>query len=419
MDKRGGTNMIRRLRQKFVLVNMLLVAAVLLIAFTALCVTSYHRLREESLVAMLRAADREGDKSPPKLEVGGTPPDKPYSMTPVFCVLLDREGSIIGVTGEEVDIADEVLAQAVSAALGSGETEGVLSAWQLRYLIRSTPDGMKIAFADRSHEVASMTSLVLTSLLVGLGGLAAFFVISLFLSGWVLRPVRRAWEQQRQFVADASHELKTPLTVILANTNILLAHREDTIAQQEKWVTYIQEEGERMKTLVDDLLFLAKADAARSPTLPECLDVSELVLGCLLPFESVAFEKKVTLRSRVQPAVKVMGDAGQLRQLTVILLDNACKYAGEQGTVAVSLSRTGDRAVLTVHNTGEPISREQLPHLFERFYRADESRSRDKGGYGLGLAIAQSIVQGHKGRITVESSRENGTLFTVTLPVKG
>ena len=173
-----------------------------------------------------------------------------------------------------------------------------------------------------------------------------------------------------------------------------------------------------MKELVDDLLFLAKSDAARAPAQLTRLDFSELVLGCLLPFEPVAFEKGVVLRSHVQPSISLLGDPGQLRQLVVILLDNACKYAGDAGTVTLTLVRSGDRALLTVHNTGEPIAPEHLPHLFERFDRPDISRSRGEGGYGLGLSIAQSIVQGHKGRISVESSADAGTTFTLQLPVK-
>lgn len=174
----------------------------------------------------------------------------------MFCVLVGADGAVRTVTEDTaVDMSEETLAQAVSLALEGDRDEGVLNALNLRYLLRETAAGTKIAFADRSGEIRSMLSLVITSLLVGLGGLTAFFFISLFLSSWALRPVKRAWEQQRQFVADASHELKTPLTVILANTDILLAHKEESIARQEKWVVYIGDEARRMKGLVDDMLF--------------------------------------------------------------------------------------------------------------------------------------------------------------------
>lgn len=306
---------------------------------------------------------------------------------------------------------------------------GILSGLSLRYMMRQTPDGIKIAFADRSGEIHAIAQLIGTSLLIGLGGLAAFFGISLFLSGWALRPVRRAWEQQRRFVADASHELKTPLTVILANTEILQAHPQDTIASQGKWVEYIGTEARRMKGLVDDLLFLAKSDAARDAVFAVSLNFSDTVLNGLLPFEPVAFERGLDLHSDVAPGLLVAGDEGQLGQLVRILLDNACKYAAPagdgKGAVTLTLEQEGERACLRVVNTGPVLPPDQLAHIFERFYRADASRTRrsgmdgeEQGGYGLGLSIAQSIVERHRGQIVAESIPGRGTAFTVWLPCK-
>ena len=254
-------------------------------------------------------------------------------------------------------------------------------------------------------------------LLVGALALGAFFVISLLLSSLALRPAERAWEQQRRFVADASHELKTPLTVILTNTGILLSHPEDTVAEQRKWVEYIRDEAQRMRELVEDLLFLARHDAGREPPPDQTVDLSELLWSALLPFEPVAFEQGVELESGIQGGLTVRGREDQLRRLAAILLDNAVKYAGAQGKVRVALTR-GEKggACLTVRNTGPAIPPEHLEHLFERFYRADDSRARSSGGYGLGLAIAKSIVDSHRGTITVQSGAEEGTLFTVRLP---
>lgn len=171
-----------------------------------------------------------------------------------------------------------------------------------------------------------------------------------------------------------------------------------------------------MKELVDDLLFLAKSDAARQPAARAETAMSEVALGCLLPFESVAFEAGVALEHRITPGLSLRGDEGQLRRLVMILLDNAVKYAGPGGTVTFTLERHQERLRLAVHNTGEPIPPEHLPHLFERFYRADAARNRSGGGYGLGLAIARSIVEGHHGRLTVTSTAAAGTTFTALLP---
>ena len=191
-------------------------------------------------------------------------------------------------------------------------------------------------------ETDSLWPLIRSSLLVGALALGGFFVISLMLSGLALKPAEEAWEQQRRFVADASHERKTPLTVILTNTGILLAHSGDTIAQQQKWVEYIRDEAQRMRALVEDLLFLAKSDAGKetSPvTAP--VDVSELTWSALLPFEPVAFEQGVEMESEIADQLTVQGNADQLRRLVAILLDNAVKYAGNGGRVKLVLSRPG------------------------------------------------------------------------------
>jgi len=409
---------ILKLRRKFILINMTLVTLVLVIVFSSICYFSYQRIKEDSYEVMQRAIESRGDIKPPKLEMGGQLPRKPVPILPSFSVLVDENGKILSATRANVDVSEEVIAKITERVLDSGRQEGVLFDMRLRFLTKETPDGKRIAFADMGRELDMLTNLLLTLILVGLGGLTAFFLISLFLSAWALRPVEKAWEQQQQFVADASHELKTPLTVILTNIGILLSHRQDTIEQQAKWIEYTQTEANRMKTLVNDLLFLAKSDAAQMPLLQTRLNFSEAVLGCLLPFEPVAFEQGVVINSEITPDISLVGDEGQLKQLVVILLDNACKYAGENGTVKLKLERIKEHIFLSVNNTGGTIPSEHLEHIFTRFYRADSSRYREQGGYGLGLSIAKTIVQNHRGRISVESNEKTGTTFTIWLPHK-
>ena len=424
--------MIRKLRRKFIFINMLLVSAVLLAVFVVLLASTTRSLREQSLSAMRLALRWEDDEFPIRIEIDLPPPegrpeeedmrhgDRHQAMIPAFAVTVDQEsGEILSsAMGGNVSISDTALEQAVSQVLASGEREGIISSPRLRFLTEEDDEGqLHIAFADRGWERESLISLIGTSLLMGAGALVCFFLVSLFLSNMALRPVERAWEQQRQFVADSSHELKTPITVILANAVILLSHPEETVVQQEKWIGFIQEEAARMRSLVEDMLFLAKNDAARQPTQFTRLSMSELTTGCLLLFEPVAFEAGVSLDSDIAPDLTLSGDEEQLRRLVMILLDNAVKYAGEQGTVFLSLTPLSDRVRLAVTNSGDPIPAEHLPHLFERFYRADSSRSRERGGYGLGLAIAQTIVHTHGGKLTVTSTAQQGTCFTALLPV--
>ncbi len=405
--------MIHKLRRKFVLINMALVTLVLVIVFAVLCFSSYQRMEKESRDAMERVL-LFGGNPPPKMELGNRKPDDFLSKVPVFWVVVDGEGTYLASGGDNVEVDEEMARTAAYAALAGGEDEGILWGMKLRYRAAESGSLKRIAFADMEDELESLASLIGTSLLVGLGGLAAFFIISLFLSNLALRPVQRAWEQQRQFVADASHELKTPLTVILANTGILMAHREDTVERQIKWVENTEEEAKRMKTLVDDMLFLAKSDAERPAEIRGTISLSDTVWSALLPFESVAYEEGVELVSDIGERVMCLGDESQLRQLTAILLDNALKYAGRGEKVWVKLRRDGERARLTVTNTGTEIAPEHLEHIFERFYREDSSRARAKGGYGLGLAIAKRIVDNHRGRIWAESGKGR-TTFTVLI----
>ena len=416
--------MIRRLRWKFILINLLLVGLVLTVVFALLLSSNARRLADQSIAALHMALNRDADEMPPRFEIGSPPEqdgmdrDRNASMVPVFSVTVE-DGQVTSINdGGHVDVSEETAAQAAQEVLDSGQDSGVLASLDLRFLMEQTSDGtIRIAFADRSWEHSTLRNLFLTCLLIWLLAMAAFFFVSLFLASLALRPVEKAWKQQRQFVADASHELKTPLTVILANTGIVLAHPSDTVESQSKWLSYTQEEARQMKGLVEDLLFLAKSDSARLPTHPTQVDLSQLVQGCLLPFEPVAFEAGVALESHIDPELTLTGDEGQLRRLVRILLDNAVKYAGPPNPeVRITLTRQQDKLRLSVHNTGAPIPAEHLPHLFERFYRADAARDRAQGGYGLGLAIARSITETHRGRISVTSTPDSGTTFTVLLP---
>ena len=415
--------MIRRLRRKFILINLLLVGLVLTVVFALLVASNARRLSDQSEAAMRMALNWQDDENP-RFEIGAPPPDreaqedgKRFSMVPVFVVTVE-DGTITNVNdGGQVNVSEETAEEAAELALEAGTNRGLLGSLKLRFLVEQVPDGtIRIAFADYTWETSSLRTLILSCLLIWCLAMAAFFFVGLFLSVLALRPAEKAWKQQRQFVADASHELKTPLTVILANTGIVLAHPDEPVSAQSKWLEYTQEEARQMKGLVEDLLFLAKSDAARQEFHAAELDLSEVVQGCLLPFEPVAFEAGVQLEARVDPGLTLTGDEAQLRRLIRILLDNGIKYAGGNGTVTLTLTRQQEKLRLSVHNTGAAIPPEHLPHLFERFYRADAARDRAQGGYGLGLAIAKAITEQHRGSITVASRTDTGTVFTVLLP---
>ena len=370
----------------------------------------------------LAAADSSDSAAPPT--IGGRERDGGQVIPmALFSVSVDGAMTALG-RYNTASISQDVLEQAGQQLAGADEGFGSLSDLGLFYVKRQAGGVMYLAFADMGS-ASGWRSLAATLGVVEIAALAVFFVISLFFSRWALRPVARAWTQQRRFVADASHDLKTPLTVILANTSIALEHPERSVASQSQWLESTQHEAEAMQGLVGDLLTLAKMDeeeaaaqsgAARSAF--EEVDLSDVIEGEVLQFESVAFERGVKLESQVEPGIELRGNEQRLRRLAGTLIDNACKYVDDGGAVDVSLSRSGKQARLAVRNTGAPISPEDLPHVFDRFYRADKARTGGAGGHGLGLAIARAIAEEHGGTLTVASTQAEGTVFTATLPLK-
>lgn len=413
--------MIRSLKQKFVLISMSLVLVVLLAVFTALC-ASTSASQEQSAKRSLNSLMMRRDDTPPDFEIGK--PDNPDNGTPQrnndllagFVVTLGDDGSVSEISTSSVTVSDETAATLTEQVMSTDADSGMIRSYSLRYL-RVVEDGVtRIAFLDASNDITAMSELIVKSLLIGALALLAFFFASLFLSNLALKPVEAAWNRQKQFVADASHELKTPLTVILANQKILLSHASHTVAAERQWIENTQSEGSRMKGLIEDLLFLAKTDDSKSKDTLNEVSLSDIAQGTLLSFASLAFEAGVTLDDDIQPDVRLIGNEPQLRRLCGILLDNAVKYADAKGSVRIQLHTDGANARLSVQNSGTPIPESELPHLFERFYRVD--RARSAGGYGLGLSIADSIVRSHGGRISVTSTAAAGTAFTVTLPLR-
>ena len=413
--------MIQSLRKKLILINMSLVLVVLLAVFTGLCLYTASN-QQQSAQRGLTALLQRHEEDPPKLDIGksddkkGGLPQQNSDFLAGFVILVGSDGAASIETSHSVNISDETVQTLAQLVQDSEQTSGLLRAYSLRYSVSTENDQTRIAFIDVSGDIAAMAQLVVSSLMVGVLALLAFFFVSLLLANLALKPVESAWNRQKQFVADASHELKTPLTVILANQKILLAHPEKTVSEQRQWVENTQSEGDRMKSLVEDLLFLAKTDDGASKETLSDVNFSDLAQGSILSFASLAFESGITLNDSIQPNVILTGSEAKLRRLCGVLLDNALKYANRHGTVDLDLKTENGNALLRVHNTGAPIPAEDLPHLFERFYRVD--RARSTGGYGLGLSIAQSIVKAHGGRISVSSTLEAGTTFAVTLPLR-
>ena len=402
--------MLRKLRIKFVCVNMLIVTVMLLVIFGMVFKFTQANLEQQSVNMMEQLAE-----DPFRLSLPGE--RREDIQLPYFVLQLGRSGDLVAVTGGYYDLSDQdFLLEIIDTAISSGKSIGTIDEYNLRYCRVINPMNQRLVFVDISSERATLRSLMETCALLGVLSLAVFLGISLLLARWAVKPVDKAWQQQRQFVADASHELKTPLAVIMTNAQ-MLEQPDFQPEQRSQFVSSIITMSRQMRSLVEDMLELARADSGQSRETLEKLDYSKLVSDCVLPFEPVYFEKGLELEVQIEPGINLEGRQQQLRQLTDILLDNAGKYSLPGGPVAMSLRLHGSRhCLLSVSNPAPEMSREECRDIFKRFYRADKARSRD-GSYGLGLPIAESIVKAHGGKISCEYL-QGKAIFSVTLPLR-
>ncbi len=419
--------MIRKLRARIIIINMALMGIVILAIFTTVCVNSYSNAvndmeRGLNQVVGNRDFDRDratDDNAPPfDKESKGSFKQKPnihdnepMQISSYVIVELDDDGNITNTTENNVSIDEDDLAECVTLARQATSISGQIGDYGLMYVKHDFMEVHKIVFASNNMVFANLRNTVLVSVGLFFGSMVIIFLISLWLSGLAVKPVKKAWEQQKQFVADASHELKTPLTVILANNNIMMSHPQSRVTDERQWLESTEEEAQHMKQLIDQMLFLAKSDAGNTQVQLSEVNLSEIVEGSALNFEPVAFEREVLIDTDIRPDILMQGNQLQLNQLAHILIDNAVKYAEDNSTVTIALHKHGDGTEFTVNNKGSVISKEEMEHIFDRFYRAEKSRTTK--GYGLGLAIAQRIVEDMNGKITVQSNQTDGTTFTV------
>ena len=399
--------MLRRLRLKFVCIIMLIVTVMLCAIFGTVLYFTAKNMEAESIRMMQAIATH-----PQRTEA---PDDfRGEIRLPYFTLEIDQEGQLSATGGGYFDLSDEdYLREVRDAALATHAQTGVLESYNLRFCRVVTPNNQCVVFTDMTSEQRTMHNLVRSCLVIGTASLFLFLLISLGLARWAVQPVARAWDQQRQFVADASHELKTPLTVILTNAELL---QNPACSQEERtrFAGYTLTMAHQMRGLVESLLELARVDSGLSKAAIETVDWSGLVSEAVLPFEPLYFERGLELECRIEEGLDVKGSPPHLRQVVEILLDNALKYTSPPAAVQVCLKRQGSRRLLSVSNPGPAISQEDLKNIFKRFYRLDQVRGPGHS-YGLGLPIAQGVVRQHRGRIWAVSRAGQNTFF-VELP---
>ena len=403
-------------RKRFVQFNMLLIGIVLTIMVAAVAgymIKDYYtglRTTMEQVVAPLRSFSQAPQ---------GHPTGAPKSQTDrenrknILVVFYSREKNAYAMLSPNNAFSDGEIPALLEAIVAQEQDFGVLRQHHAIYY-RSGSSPFRIAIASTDYIVQSVLRLGLVLLAIWLGAMLLFLAISIQLSAIAARPMEEAMQREKQFVADASHDLKTPLSVILANNAILAENPDAPVGSLSRWLDSTQAAAKRMQQLISQMLTLADVERPDAPVALERVDLASLAMRSALELESLAYEKNITLDTELPEECFVRGNSGYLLRIVSSLLDNALKYELEGGRVLLRLIQEKKKTLLSVQNFGTQIPQEDLPHVFDRFYRSDKSRQNDSNSFGLGLAITRQMIQRLGGDISAASSPEEGTIFRVT-----
>lgn len=419
--------MLKRYRRQFILLELSLIGAVLALVLILVGVYMYHDYREElkntmeEVVRPLRSSmfSGFGAERPPWEEDPGLPghvPDEeggPVSRKGIDTVFYMPGSGRIAILSDDLLFDADTIAEAVPLIIRLEENFGTLREYGMIYY-RSEGGGLyKIAIASTSYLRQSMTDLTLILAGIFFASMILFYFISRRISLLAIRPLEEAMLREKQFVADASHDLKTPLTVILANSSILQNNPQSTVSEQMKWIDSTVSAARNMRSMVNSLLTLSGVEAPESTVGLERVDLSDAAEQAVLQMEGVAYDSGIDLDAEIESGIYIRGNRDYTLQIISSLIENALKYEPRHGSVSIRLRSGRGQAVLTVANPNSVIAPEDLPHIFERFYRADKARDA-RGGHGLGLAIAKRMTEAMGAKISAASGDQAGTCFTVT-----
>jgi len=397
--------MIYRLQKKFILICTVSLLTVIAFVFGIILVLNTSSLNKNMDMLADRVSEGGGrfpgsmeekphpDIMPPRNEQDFEfiTPETPFS-TRHFTVFFDKQGEVVRTNTESIySITQEVAIEYAEKVVYDGEGRGWISNY--RYKVFSTETGTGVVFVDGSMNRSALMQSMTIAGLVFLGCAALVLILIFLLSKKAVKPIAESYEKQKQFITDANHELKTPLTLILANLDIAEAE-----LGKNEWLDDIRAEGHRMTELVNQLVALSRMDEAGQKLNVTEISLDKLVSDTVAEFEPLAGERGKALKTNVDKGISYWGDEALLRRLVGILMDNAIQYCDQDGKITVALHR-GRRIVLTVENTYAAVGELELNRLFDRFYRADKAR-KFTGGYGVGLSMAKAIVEKHKGEIT-------------------
>lgn len=406
--------MIKKLRIRFILLTVCSLSVVLILLIGSINVVNYLGIVEDA-DNILEVLAENGGMFPKKMELKEITvpkemsPEVPYESR-FFSVLLDVKGNVVTVdTGKIAAIDTPVAAEIAKSVWEKGKNTGFSG--EYRFIRQNLTEGTRIIFLDCRRGLSTFRLFLVASCGISLFGLSAVVLLICFFSGRIIKPVSESYEKQKQFITDAGHEIKTPITIIDADSEVL----EMDIGENE-WLLDIRKQAERMRELTDNLICLSRMEEDSNRYQMVDFPVSDMVEEAAKSFQAVAKAQGKIFFYEVTSMLSMCADQASIRRLIDILLDNALKYSGENGEISLSFRRQGRFLHFSVWNTAEAVPEKNLERLFDRFYRADQSRNSQTGGHGIGLSIAKAIVTAHKGKIKASSQDGKSLQITVIFP---
>lgn len=411
--------MIKKLRRHFILITLISIALVLGVMMSAINIENYHsvNIRADEKISVI--ADNDGTFPKKNGENEYKPFD--YKMlekkmtaeapfdTRYFTVKVTDKNTIVSVnTGMIAAVSTEKAINYTNQLTEKNKTSGFIDNY--KYNCVDTDDGKMYIFLDCERELSTFYNFLVVSILASVGGIILVYLLVLVFSKIVFKPVAESYEKQKQFITDASHEIKTPLTIIDASTEIIEMENGEN-----EWTESIKNQVKRLTALTEKLVFLSRMDEEGTRLTMLDFSISDAVYEVTQGFQSVANSQGKTLTADIEKDLSYCGDESTIRQLVSLLLDNAMKYSDENGKITVSLKSNGKSRVITVTNSVDKIEKGKHDELFERFYRADSSRNSETGGHGIGLSVVKAIANAHKGKAACYSNDENSITFKITL----
>lgn len=403
--------MFKKLKTKFIATIMILLTSIVLLIFTALYV-GMNKNGQYVLFSQL-SESLNSIKVSPSGEIMGRPHQEKDIIIAVYDVKNSR---LIYSSSYGIDESEVILL--VDNASNMKKDRGIVSGTneKFAYICKTTHVGVEVAFKSAQLHENTMDKLVVISIVIGVISLIVLFIVSIVIANKAIKPVEDSYNKQKRFIADASHELKTPLATIKTNLDILNSNGDDLVKNQSKWLEYIDFQTDRMSKLVNNLLYLAKSDNNEQLGTKVNFNISDSIMKQLLTFEATIYENDLGIDYDIQENIEIYGDKEAFNQLVGILVDNAIKHSYKNTNINVSLKKEKQKLIFSVINNGDTIPQDEQERIFDRFYRVDKDRARETGGYGLGLSIAKSIVDKYKGKISV-LSKDNITNFKVEIPI--